>query len=387
MCVRASGSYRRNMRIRAFTLPICTVAVLLSACATSSGEPTSAPAAPARADSVRGDLDALIGAGAVGALATLTENDVTTVVTAGLADIAAGSPIPTDRPQHVRVGSLTKTFTAAIVLQLVAEHRVDLDQSVDKYLPGLLTGDGVDGRAITVRQLLGHRSGLPELPGSPELNEYTAARDGITYTPAQEIAIALEQPAQFAPGTQFTYTNTNYIVAGMLIEAVTGHRFTDELRDRILTPLSLSGTYLPATGETGLRDPHPTGYATVDGTVTDQTRIEPSGPWTSGALVSTGADLNRFYTALLAGQVVPQAQLQQMLDGVDMGSGDGMSYGLGIGYTQLPCGAQWVGNVGGVQGFAAISGVTAAGRAVTFSYTGTPTTVDIGGLLTHALCG
>ncbi|WP_245547470.1 serine hydrolase domain-containing protein [Nocardia brevicatena] len=335
-------------------------------------------------DRVQGDLDAVVRSGAVGAIATLTENGATAVVISGLADIAAGTPIPADLPQHVRVGSITKAFTAAIVLQLVAERRIDLDRSIDTYLPGLLTGDGVDGHALTVRKILGHRSGLPELP---EMNEYEAAQDGRTYTPAQEIAAALRHPAQFAPGTRFEYTNTNYIVAGMLIEAVTGHRYTDELRDRILTPLALRDTYLPATGETGLRDPHPTGYATVDGTVTDETRVEPSLPWAAGALVSTGADLNRFFLALTAGQVVPRTQLQQMLDGIDMGHGDGMSYGLGIAYTQLPCGLQYVGHVGSIHGFSAISGATAAGLAVTFSYTGTPSTVDIRNLLTHALCG
>ncbi|WP_245720235.1 serine hydrolase domain-containing protein [Nocardia uniformis] len=375
------------MRIRAFALPICTAAVLLVGCATSPVEPASVPlVAVDRADTVRGDLDAVVDAGAVGAIATLTENGATTVVTSGLADITAGTPIPTDPPQYVRVGSLTKTFTAAIVLQLVAEDRIVLDQSIDTYLPGLLAGDGVDGRAITVRQILGHRSGLPDPAASPELNEFAAARDGRTFTPPQEIALALQHPARFTPGAQFEYANINYIVAGMLIEAVTGHRYTDELRDRVLTPLSLSDTYLPTTGETGLREPHPTGYATVDGAVVDTTLMEPSLPWTSGAMVSTGPDLNRFFLALLAGQVVPQTQLRQMLDGVDMGNGDGMSYGLGIGYTQLPCGAQYVGNVGGVVGFSAISGATAAGRAVTFSYTGTPSTVDIGKSLTHALC-
>ncbi|WP_228540064.1 serine hydrolase [Nocardia sp. XZ_19_385] len=369
------------MRLRVFTLPICTAAVLLSACATSAAEPSAAPMT-----AVRGDLDAVIRAGAVGAIATLTDNGGTTVSTAGRADIATGATIPADRPQYVRVGSVTKSFTAAIVLQLVAEQRVDLDMSIDTYLPGLLTGDGVDGRAITVRQILGHRSGLPEPAETPELNEHAAARNGHTYTPAQEIEIALRLPAQFAPGARFQYTNTNYIVAGMLIEAVTGHRFTDELRDRILTPLGLSDTYLPATAETGLRAPHPTGYTAVDGTITDVTLMEPSLPWTSGALVSTGADLNRFYTALLSGQVVPQPQLRQMLDGVDMGNGDGMSYGLGVGYAQLPCGAQYVGHIGGVRGFTAISGATAAGRAVTVSFTGKPASVDIGGILTHALC-
>ncbi|MFJ4653320.1 serine hydrolase domain-containing protein [Nocardia sp. NPDC088792] len=375
------------MRIRVFVILTCTTALLPAACSARSVEPTAGPSAVvARSDRARGDLDALVRSGAVGAIATLTENGASTVVTSGHADIAAGTPIPAGPAEHVRVGSITKSFTAAIVLQLVAEHRIDLDRSIDTYLPGLLAGDGVDGRAITVRQVLGHRSGLPEPAESPETDEYLAARDGRTYTPAQEIALALRRPAQFAPGTQFKYTNTNYIVAGMLIEAVTGHRYTDELRDRILTPLGLSDTYLPATGETALRQPHLDGYGIVDGTVTDETRIEPSLPWASGALVSTGADLNRFFLALQAGRVVPQTLLAQMLDGSDMGQGDGMSYGLGLGYTQLSCGTQWIGNVGGVQGFSAISGMVTGGRAVTFSYTGTPSSVDIRKLLTDTLC-
>ncbi|KAA8884345.1 beta-lactamase family protein [Nocardia colli] len=374
------------MRIPGFALSIFVAAVLVAGCGADAVEAGARPADGGRADVVR-DLDGLLRSGAVGVLATVTANGETTVLTAGLADTAAGTAIRADRPEYVRIGSVTKTFTAAIVLQLAAERRVDLDRSVDTYLPGLLVGDGIDGRAITVRQILGHRSGLPE-PVEPEgLNEYTAARAGRTYTPAQEVALALQHPATFAPGARFEYANINYLVAGMLIEAVTGHRYADELRDRILTPLGLSDTYLPATGETGLREPHLTGYGTVDGIVTDQTQIEPSMPWTSGALVSTGADLNRFFTALLAEQVVPQAQLRQMLDGVDMGNGDGMSYGLGVGYAQLPCGAQFVGNVGGVPGFTAVAGATSSGRAVTFSYTGTVADADLGGLLSHALCG
>ncbi|MEU4810401.1 serine hydrolase domain-containing protein [Nocardia fluminea] len=370
------------MRIRTLTVPIFAAALVLSACTTSAAEPV----ASARVDSVRGDLDAMVAAGAVGAVATLTEHGSATVVSSGLSNIAAATPIDTDVAQHLRVGSVTKSFTAALVLQLVAEHRIDLDRSIDAYLPGLLTGAGVDGATITVRQILGHRSGLPEPAPSPELDEHRAAKNGRTFTPGQEIALALQQPAKFAPGSRFEYTNINYIVAGLLIEAVTGHRYADELRDRILTPLGLSNTYLPATGETALRRPHPTGYATIDGALTDTTLMEPSVPWTSGALVSTGTDVNRFFLALLAGEVVPRPQLAQMLDGIDMGNGDGMSYGLGLGYTQLPCGAQYVGHIGGVPGFSTVAGATRSGLAVTIAYTGTSSSVDLGGMLTHALC-
>ncbi|WP_327152086.1 serine hydrolase domain-containing protein [Nocardia sp. NBC_01329] len=374
------------MRIRVAAASICIAAVFLTACSTAGNDPIEPPVSPARVNSVQAELDSAVGSGAVGALATLSEGDTDTVLTSGVADTSARAPIPTDRPQHVRVGSITKTFTAAVVLQLVAEHKVDLDRSIDSYLPGRITGADADGQAITIRQILGHRSGLPELTGSPGGEEYRAARDGRTFSPDEEIAKALGNPAQFAPGAQFKYTNTNYLVAGRLIEVVTGHRYSDELRDRILAPLHLSGTYLPATGDTVLREPHPIGYRTIDGAITDVTRIEPSLLWSAGALVSTGGDLNRFYTALSAGQVVPRPQLRQMLDGVDMGNGDGMFYGLGLGYTQLPCGTQFVGHNGGIFGFSALSGATSTGRAVTLAYTGTPTGSDVRSRLTHALC-
>ncbi|WP_245663087.1 serine hydrolase domain-containing protein [Nocardia inohanensis] len=372
------------MRLRALAFPVFTAVLLVSACPAAPAEPAPAPASM-RGAKVRGDLDELVRSGAVGALATLTDAGGDTVLTAGAADLASGTPVRADVPEYVRVGSITKTFTATIVLQLAAEHRIDLDQPIDTYLPGLLIGEGIDGRAITVGHILGHRSGLPEPAASPETSEYQAALSGRTYTPAQEIAIALRSPARFAPGTGFAYSNINYIVAGMLIEKVTGRAYSDELQARILTPLALSHTYLPATGETGLRTPHLTGYSSIDGVRTDTTRMEPSLPWTSGALVSTGADLNRFYTALTAGDLLPRSELHRMLDGVDMGNGDGMFYGLGVGYTELPCGTKFVGHVGGVEGFTAVSGA-AAGRAVTYSFTGSPRTADIGGLLTHALC-
>lgn len=378
------------MRIQAAALSICTAAVLLTACGTAGDHSTAPLVSAARMHNVQADLDSAVGSGAVAAIATLTEGDSETVSTSGLADISTRSQIPADGPQHVRVGSVTKTFTAAIVLQLAAEHTVDLDRPIATYLPDLFTGTGVNGQVITVRQILGHRSGLPELTGSageePGESEYRAAHSGRTFDPDQVITEALRNPAQFAPGARFQYTNTNYLVAGRLIEVVTGHRYSDELRDRITAPLDLSDTYLPAAGDTGLREPHPIGYRTIDGVITDVTHIEPSLPWSAGALVSTGADLNRFYTALSDGKVVPQPQLQQMLDGVDMGNGDGMFYGLGLGYTQLPCGAQFIGHNGGIFGFSAITGATSAGRAVTLSYTGTPGDIDSRSLLTHALC-
>lgn len=350
---------------------------------------TTSPASvsASRVDQVRTDIDDLVRSGIAGVIATLTENGQTLTLTAGVSDRATGAPIPMAPQQEVRVGSISKTFVASILLQLVTEGRVRLDDSIDVYLPGLLTGDGVDGRKITVRQLLQHRSGLPEFADSPEIDEYRAGLAGRIFTPAEEIAIALRKPAQFAPGERYKYTNTNYIVAAMIIEKVTGRRYVDELTGRIITPDQLTGTYLPGPGELDIRGPHPHGYATLDGVVTDVTRSEPSVPWAAGALVSTGADLNRFYLSLLAGRIVAATELQQMLAGEPQEPGSDLRYGLGIGTTQLDCGAQYFGHTGGIAGFVTVAGATREGRAVTITMTEPPEqSPDMEKLLNHALC-
>ncbi|MFI6865749.1 serine hydrolase domain-containing protein [Nocardia sp. NPDC050406] len=347
--------------------------------------PTTVSAA--RVERVRADIDALTRSGLTGVIATLTENGQTVTLASGVSDRATGTPIPMSPPQRVRVGSIAKTFVATVILQLVTEQQVRLDEPVDTYLPGLLVGDGVDGRAITVRQLLQHRSGLPEFSDMAEVDEYRAALAGRTFTPAEEVALALRKPAQFAPGTRYKYTNTNYVVAAMLVEKVTGKPYSEELARRITTPLQLPDTYLPPSGELDIRGPHLRGYADIDGVRTDVTRIEPSVPWAAGALISTGADLNHFFAALLAGKVVADPELREMLTGLPQDTDSPLAYGLGIGSTELPCGAQYFGHTGGIYGYYTISGATREGRAVTFAINdSTDTNADIVALLDHALC-
>ncbi len=165
------------------------------------------------------------------------------------------TPAPGLAPQtHVRVASITKTFVAATILQLVAEGKVDLDTPIETYLPGRIRGEGIDANAITVRQLLRHQSGLPEY------------FDADTEPPAEPVTgdqlldAALSRPCQFTPGSAIKYTNTNYVIAGLLIEKLTGHPAADEITWRIIVPLGLSDTYFPAPGDTGLRTPFAHGY-------------------------------------------------------------------------------------------------------------------------------
>ncbi|MEV6102499.1 serine hydrolase domain-containing protein [Nocardia sp. NPDC051981] len=342
---------------------------------------------PKRVERIQDDIDRLVRAGTTGVIATLTAGGQTITLTAGVGDRTGRTAIPAAPPQQVRVGSISKTFAAALIMQLVSEGRLRLDEPVDSYLPGLLNGEGVDGRNITVRQILQHRSGLPEMSKDPELDVVRAAADGRTFTPAQEIAVALRHPAQFAPGERFKYTNTNFIVAGMLVEKVTSRPYSEVLADRVTTPNQLSDTYLPGPGEVGFRGPHPQGYTLVSGAPTDVSSIEPSVAWSAGALISTGADLNRFFTALLAGKIIGDAQLRDMLTMLPRSPDSTSEYGLGIGAIQLSCGVRYFGHTGNIAGFTTISGAITQGRAVTIAINDSPADepnfIDV---LNDALC-
>lgn len=348
-----------------------------------------------RAVEIQSDLDGLTRSGVVGSIATLDDGTTTAVMTSGVPNRTNGDSI--GKNDRVRIGSVTKTFTASLVLQLVAEGKVDLDAPIEQYLPGLLhgsdmdgsdmDGSGTDGSAITVRQLLQHRSGLPEFAGEPGADEWIAANEDRTLTPSAAVAIALGKPAQFAPGTSFVYTNTNYIVLGMLVESVTGRSYADELQSRILDPLDLEDTYLPAAGERDIRGDHLTGYQDLDGGLTDVSRTEPSIPWSAGAMVSTGKDLNAFWRALLDGQVVPAEQLAEMTTPqVGAIEAEGLGYGMGVGATELPCGVTYTGHSGGIYGYYTLSGAT-PDRAFTVTLTSTPKDQpDTVAILSHALC-
>ncbi|WP_234816473.1 serine hydrolase domain-containing protein [Mycolicibacterium agri] len=289
---------------------------------------------------------------------------------AGHSDVDAGIPFEPDT--HVRAASITKTFVAATVMQLVAEGRVNLDAPIETYLPGRIHGDGIDGNAITVRQLLRHQSGLPEY------------FDDVTAIPTQPVTAdqlldsALARPAQFAPGTQMKYTNTNYIVVGLLIEAVTGRPATDEVTRRVIAPLGLRETYFPAPGDTGLRAPFAHGYEREDGVRTDVTDFNASATGMSGMLVSTNEDLSAFIGALVDGRVVPPAQLREMMQTVSMPNRDGaMSYGLGLAAMSLPCGVTAWAHGGDLLGYHSVMAKAPGREAISVTLTQDPDVASV----------
>lgn len=351
------------------------VTVTAAAAAVVAGvlAPATASAGP-RPDAVQRRLDALVQKeGVPAALATVKGRDGRTrTYTAGVGDLATGAKVPVDG--QVRAGSNTKAFTAVVVLQLVAEGKVRLDASMDTYLPGLLRGDGIDGRNITVRQLLQHTSGLPEYMEAPALSDFTTIQYRY-FEPRELLDGALAHKALFPAGTDFAYSNTNYLGAGLLIQKVTGRPFGEEVTKRVIDRIGLRHTYVPATGETAPREPHPHGYLNTGPgkPLIDYTEMDTSMAWSAGAVVSTNTDLNTFYSALLTGRALPAAQLAQMRTTVPAELlGPGVRYGLGIQSRPLPCGGLVWGHGGTSVSYRTRGGVTEDGRAVDIAVTTIP---------------
>lgn len=337
-------------------------------------------AAAPRADLVQRALDRLVHRdGFPGALAAVTDaRGRERNLTAGVGDLGARTPVPVDG--QVRIGSSSKTFTAVVVLQLVAEGEIALDEPIESYLPGLVRGTGIDGHDITVRQLLNHTSGLPDHVGL--LGDFVETR-AWHRSPRDLLDLALSQPREFPAGEGWGYSNTNYVLAGMLVEKV-AHRPLDEVvTQRIIEPLGLTGTYVPGRGEQAIRGEHPVGHHALTypfgGDLVDFSDFDASWGWAAGEIVATPSDVNRFYTALLDGKLLAPAELDQMRQTVAPGEGaflDGAEYGLGLVRFTLSCGAVAWGHGGDIPGHESRSAVTEDGRAATVVVTALPSALS-----------
>jgi D-alanyl-D-alanine carboxypeptidase len=305
------------------------------------------------------------------ALASLRDSDGrTSNYTSGVGDLRTGSKVPVDG--QIRIASATKMFTATVVLQLVGEGKVDLDAPIETYLPGLVRGDGIDGRAITVRQLLQHTSGLPNYTAG--MGEFSQWRH--TYAEARDLLdMALKEKASFAPGDGWEYSNTNYIVAGLIVQKVTGRPIGEEITNRVIERAGLRHTYWPGTGDQTIRESHPHGYAsgTPGGTVVDATEFDPSWAGAAGQLIARPSDVNRVLTALMDGRLLKPEQLKQMRTTVAApGLPSGWRYGLGLMEIRLSCGGVAWGHGGDSEGYENRNAVTDDGRAATVAVTALP---------------
>jgi D-alanyl-D-alanine carboxypeptidase len=290
-------------------------------------------------------LDRVIAAGAPGVLVAMREHGEVRYEARGFADKSRSVPMRADA--RFRIGSVTKTFVAALVLQLVEEGRLGLDDTVEHWLPGWIP----NGRAITVRHLLSHTAGLFDYVQDGRVLHDHERRWG----PEELVSLAIARRSEStSPGERFTYSSTNYIVLGLVAEEAAGAPLERQLRERLFEPLGLHHTSL-VPGR--IRGQHVHGHRSPsrDGIVTGpavDTSHEPAWwTWSAGAIVSTADDLQRFFAAVLRGRVLGSALLREMETLVPAGR---LRYGLGIATVPTSCGRAW-GHSGNVQGTIAVA--------------------------------
>ncbi|WP_427915723.1 serine hydrolase domain-containing protein [Rhodococcus sp. KRD162] len=297
-----------------------STSLLVSGC-TSSDEPSAGQAATTttssgniRTDDVQAALDALVDAGSVAAVAQVRDGEASWSGAAGLVERGGTEPASADAP--VRIASVTKPMVAAAVLQLVDEGKLQLDQPVEELLPGLLP------KPVTVRQLLDHTSGLPDYLNGFDSAAAISARSSDIVTDDELIADALSLPWTTEPGSEFVYSNTNYVVLGRIVADLDGTTIGQSLQDRIFDPLAMTATTYPT--DAAIADDALHGYVLENGSYTDVTDYDAS-IWSSGAaVVSTVGDLNTFFRGLFDGTLIPANLVQEMQ--VVSPSG----YGLGL---------------------------------------------------------
>ncbi|MEU7721534.1 serine hydrolase domain-containing protein [Streptomyces tibetensis] len=358
-----------------------TVSIAL-ALVLSAGTAALAPAAQAADrqhghEATRTALRALVEKGGLpGAAAKVRDSKGIWSGESGYADIATGRE--RSAGEHFRGASITKTFVATVLLQLEAEGRLSLDDTVERWLPGLLRGNGYDGGRLTLRRLLNHTSGIANYTDDPAFLHDSAgpgfpAHRYDTHTPEELVAIALRRPPHSGQESEPSYSNTNFVVAGMVIEKATGHGYAQEITRRILRPLKLRGTSFPGTSPR-MPEPHPVGYSRLhqdgpDAQIHDATEQNMTWLGAAGDVITTSGDLNRFQRALVKGHLLPQRQMKEMFEEVPAGHGTG--YGLGVEFARLSCGVKVVGKSGRTNGsLSAMAGTLDGEHQLTFNING-----------------
>ncbi|WP_046085445.1 serine hydrolase domain-containing protein [Streptomyces antioxidans] len=316
-------------------------------------------------------LDGLHEAGGTGVIAVLETPDGVVTARAGVGDKETGEPVPYDT--RCRVGFVQMSFMAVVTLQLVAEGKLSLEDTVERWLPGLVTGNGHDGAKVSVRHLLQHTSGVYDYTHDMEtissLNyvEGYAEKGLRTYTPHELIDVAMGAEPKFAPGTDWGFSYTNYTLIGMIIEAVTGNDWREELNTRIVGQLGLRDTVLPGA-DPEMPEPHARSYCGYNlAEPIDVTRFNPTVVGAAGEMISTPADLIRFFTALHEGTLLPEEQRRQMYDAMPApqlaAMWPGACYGLGL--IRLPLAEEkgyFYGHGGGFVGWNMRGGISEDGR-------------------------
>jgi D-alanyl-D-alanine carboxypeptidase len=299
------------------TAVVTIIAALAAAVSTvPAGAATRMP--PPDEAALRSAISGLPSRETTGALVRITGSAGAWSGVSGVSDVGTGAPVRADG--RFRIGSTTKVFTAVLVLQLAQERRIDLDESVQRYLPGVLPADYPP---VPVRTLLDHTSGLPsvDIPGLTD-PRWVLEHRFDHWSPRQVLDTALRHPIDFQPGTAQKYTNTSYVTAGLIVEKVTGRSYTRNLRERITGPLGLCHTYYPED-DPGLPDAAARGYLDVDGELVDATEMNQSIPGAAGGIISTAEDLDGFITGLFRGRLLGHEMMTRLFTVPDVPTSDG----------------------------------------------------------------
>ena len=335
------------MRLVALVLAVSVVGLggargPVSAVAAASEAPRRVEQHATRPD-IQQALNGFVRTRAPGIVAVVKDSRGTWRGASGLADLRTRRAM---RPGlHFRIASVTKTLTATVVLQLVGEGKLRLDDPVERWLPGVVP----NGANTSVRDLLRHTSGIRDFDDPKGL-----------LGPREVIAGPLSQSPLFAPGSAWSYSSTNYILLGLIVESATGSTFGEQLRRRILTPVRLRNTTFERNPtDVAMTPPYAHGYDLVSSSrPIDVTAFK--GHWASGGIVSTADDLARFYSALLGGRLLRKDLLGQMLATVPTANaandpngpwGPSVRFGLGIQALRMACGMTAWGHLGDLPGY------------------------------------
>ncbi|MGA5062221.1 serine hydrolase domain-containing protein [Streptomyces exfoliatus] len=368
--------------MRKSTRTLLAATLLLGVAAGPALTPAFAAPVPATAASqaprtTSPDLSAVIAglprADATAALVRVGGTEGSWQGSSGVHDLETNAPA--DPAARFRAGSVTKVFTAATVLRLAAEGRVDLDRTARSYLPDLIPGRYA---TVTVRQLLNHTHGIPAPDFQGETVEEWYANRFQVHTPEAMVRSATAKPREFRPGTRQHYLNIGYTVAGLIVERATGASYESQVERLVLRPLGLRDTYFPGTAAE-MTGPYNHGYQTMrldDGTtgLRDVSVWGTTDGWAAGDLVSTTADLERFTRELFAGRLVRGPLLEEMftLPRVpDVKTGDPAAYSAGLSMKRLGGREVW-GKTGGRWGYnAAVASTRDGARTLVYSVNST----------------
>jgi D-alanyl-D-alanine carboxypeptidase len=270
---------------------------------------------------------------------------------------------PFDPNSYVRIGSITKTITATVILQLAAKGKVGLDDPLSKYQP-----EFPNGAHISLREVLNHMGGIFSYTEDRAFWQASDTNPNRVWQPKELVALAIKHPPYFPPGKGFHYSDTDYILLGMIIEQVTHQSVENVFQQQVFAPLGMHETLMPALTSSAFSDPHPVGYQYGSSSQTfieppltgeaatqanasagpprDVTVLNPSEGWTAGAAISTLHDLKIWAKALATGTLLTtQMQHERIGDMVSIDA-QGDSYGLGIANIN-----GLLGHDGSIQGF------------------------------------